>query len=149
MNPAAPPPSGAHLAPSASPLHPPSVIHNTRVLSSLGTYSSCFSGLIAGLLGLTNLNGFLLYFLTSIFTSIVLVTLKCNSNVQRYVPQSHSMLNTPEGGDATGSGSRSSKNWKGYWALTGIGQENLLGFLLFWIGSFALIHGKSSHPIFK
>ena len=31
--------------------------------------------------------------------------------------------------------------WRAWWALTGMGQENLLGFLLFWIGSYALIHG--------
>ena len=31
--------------------------------------------------------------------------------------------------------------WKGWWSLLGIGQENLLGFLLFWIGGYALIHG--------
>lgn len=28
--------------------------------------------------------------------------------------------------------------------LMGLGQENLLGFLLFWIGGYALIHGESS-----
>lgn len=33
---------------------------------------------------------------------------------------------------------------KGWWALMGLGQENLLGFLLFWIGSYALIHGESA-----
>ncbi|WWC73566.1 uncharacterized protein I206_107538 [Kwoniella pini CBS 10737] len=135
MNPTAPPPTGAHLAPEASPLHPPSVIHNTRILSSLGTYSACFSGLIAGLLGLTNLYGFALYLISSIFTSIILLLFKCNGDVIKYVAQSHSNLSNGENG-TFGNG----KKWKGYWALSGIGQENLLGFLLFWIGSFALIH---------
>jgi hypothetical protein len=27
--------------------------------------------------------------------------------------------------------------------LSGLGQEGLLGFLLFWIGGYALIHGTS------
>ncbi|WVW86772.1 hypothetical protein I302_108826 [Kwoniella bestiolae CBS 10118] len=139
MNPAAPPPTGAHLAPDASPLHPPSVMHNTRILSSLGTLSACFSGLISGILGLTNLSGFCLYLLSSVFTSVVLLVLKCNFNVKRYIPQSHSN-SSPPGGDPQGGGK--SRDWKGYWALTGINQENLLGFLLFWIGSFALIHGE-------
>nr|XP_019043388.1 hypothetical protein I302_07965 [Kwoniella bestiolae CBS 10118]OCF22318.1 hypothetical protein I302_07965 [Kwoniella bestiolae CBS 10118] len=170
MNPAAPPPTGAHLAPDASPLHPPSVMHNTRILSSLGTVSvrsldsnntttptrihcregdinanlitqlsACFSGLISGILGLTNLSGFCLYLLSSVFTSVVLLVLKCNFNVKRYIPQSHSN-SSPPGGDPQGGGK--SRDWKGYWALTGINQENLLGFLLFWIGSFALIHGE-------
>ncbi len=34
-------------------------------------------------------------------------------------------------------------------ALTGLGQENLLGFLLFWIGSYALIHGEWGFPASK
>nr|XP_018260160.1 uncharacterized protein I303_07077 [Kwoniella dejecticola CBS 10117]OBR82318.1 hypothetical protein I303_07077 [Kwoniella dejecticola CBS 10117] len=141
MNPTAPPPSGAHLAPEASPLHPPSVIHNNRILSSLGTYAACFSGLIAGLLGLTNLYGFALYILTSVFTSIILLLVKCNGDVTRYVAQAHSNLTNggPAGESASTTGARG-KSWKGLWALSGIGQENLLGFLLFWIGSFALIH---------
>ena len=36
------------------------------------------------------------------------------------------------------------KIWKGWWALMGLGQENLLGFLLFWIGGYALIHGEDT-----
>ncbi|WRT69561.1 uncharacterized protein IL334_006549 [Kwoniella shivajii] len=131
MNPTAPPPTAAHLSPDASPLHPPSVMHNTRVLSSLGTYSACFSGLIAGLLGLTNLSGFSLYIISSIFTASILFLIKCDSNVIRYVPQANLSVASESVG---------MKALKGYWALTGIGQENLLGFLLFWIGSYALIH---------
>ncbi|WVR08165.1 hypothetical protein IAU60_005211 [Kwoniella sp. DSM 27419] len=136
MNPAVPPPAAGHLAPDASPLHPPSVMHNTRVLSSLGTLSACFSGLVAGLLGLTNTSGFLLYILSAIFTAITLGTLKCNVDVLRYVPQAQGA--TADG--SPGTGGDAGKGWKGWWALAGIGQENLLGFLLFWIGSYALIH---------
>jgi len=33
--------------------------------------------------------------------------------------------------------------WRGWFSLLGIGQENFLGFLLFWIGGYALIHGMS------
>lgn len=46
-------------------------------------------------------------------------------------------------GGPTGGGGGGVVLWKGWYALTGLGQENLLGFLLFWIGSYALIHGKS------
>ncbi|KAK6908794.1 hypothetical protein I204_01921 [Kwoniella mangroviensis CBS 8886] len=141
MNPAAPPPTGAHLAPDASPLHPPSLMHNTRILSSLGTLSACFSGLISGILGFTNLNGFLLYLFSSIFTSFILLVLKCNFDVRRYIPQAHSNTSSADS-QSSGSGGGKSIEWKGYWALTGVNQENLLGFLLFWIGSFALIHGE-------
>ncbi|WVQ96124.1 hypothetical protein IAU59_003226 [Kwoniella sp. CBS 9459] len=138
MNPTAPPPTAVHLSPDASPLHPPSVMHNSRVLSSLGTLSACFSGLIAGLLGLTNLSGFFLYVLSAAFTSLVLGALKCNFNISRYVPQANSAIGSGVPG-AEGSGPKG-QEWKGWWALSGIGQENLLGFLLFWIGSYALIH---------
>lgn len=64
--------------------------------------------------------------------------LKCNLDIGRYVPQAHgvSVVGAPTGGGGGGV-----KLWKGWYALTGLGQENLLGFLLFWIGSYALIHG--------
>ncbi|WVQ79359.1 hypothetical protein IAT38_001456 [Cryptococcus sp. DSM 104549] len=134
------------LAPDASPLHPQSVVHNTQILSSLGTLSACFSGLIAGILGLTNSSGFLLYLLSSAFTALTLAAFKCNFNLARYVPQAQDLS---AGRPAAGAGGKQAKgkgkgaggvSWKGWFALAGIGQENLLGFLLFWIGSYALIH---------
>lgn len=55
----------------------------------------------------------------------------------KYVPEAHGVtVGVP--GQAGGG----VKTWKGWLALLGIGQENMLGFLLFWIGSFALIHGE-------
>nr|XP_031859746.1 uncharacterized protein CI109_004818 [Kwoniella shandongensis]KAA5526818.1 hypothetical protein CI109_004818 [Kwoniella shandongensis] len=144
MNPSGPPTLAAYVAPESSPLHPPSVMHNTRILSSLGTLSACFSGLISGILGLTNLSGFFLYLLSSFITAITLAALKCSFDIQRYVAESH----PPPGSVSTssltkgGAGKRGTGigGWKGWLALSGIGQENLLGFLLFWIGSYALIH---------
>lgn len=43
-----------------------------------------------------------------------------------------------------GPGAADAKAWKGWLGLLGVGQENFLGFLLFWIGSYALIHGGST-----
>ncbi|RXK38320.1 hypothetical protein M231_04362 [Tremella mesenterica] len=100
--------------PSASPLHPPSLC-------------ACFSGLTAGILGLTNYSGFLLYLITSLLSAIFISVLKCGLDPSKYVAQAHS----PTGGI---------KPWKAWWGLTGLGQESLLGFLLFWIGGYGLIH---------
>jgi len=92
--------------------------------------AACSSGLVAGILGLTNLTGFALYLLTSLLSALTIASLKCGLDVSRYVAQAH------------GSGGSGVVRWKGWLALFGMGQENLLGFLLFWIGSYALIHGE-------
>ena len=96
---------------------------------------ACFSGLVAGILGLTNLSGFALYVITSVLSALTVAILKCDFDVARFVPQAH------------GSGGAEVARWKGWMVLTGLGQENLLGFLLFWIGTYALIHGKFSHTM--
>jgi hypothetical protein len=66
---------------------------------------------------------------------------KCNLDIGKYVPQAHG-VNVGAGPVSGGGGGV--VLWKGWWALAGLGQENLLGFLLFWIGSYALIHGQST-----
>ncbi|RSH93401.1 hypothetical protein EHS25_007757 [Saitozyma podzolica] len=140
LAPSAPPPtaSASQFSPSSSPLHPPSLQHNARVLSSLSTLAACFSGLIAGILGLTNFSGFLLYLLTSLLSALSIASLKCGFDVSKYVPQAHG---TGAGGQGTTvSAAGEVRGWKGWVGLLGLGQENLLGFLLFWIGSYALIH---------
>ncbi|WVO23182.1 uncharacterized protein IAS62_004527 [Cryptococcus decagattii] len=140
MDPGGPPLLATQLSPEVSPLYPQSVMHNNRILSSISTLSACFSGLIAGILGLTNTSGFLLYLLSSVATAAAIGSLKCGFDLRRYVP----------GAQVQGMRQRVNKSsevkesgkyaWRGWWALLGLGQENLLGFLLFWIGSYALIH---------
>ena len=100
---------------------------------------ACFSGAVAGILGLTNSFGFILYLLASIFSALTVGLLKCKGDVGKYVAQAHAVS---QPGHA-GRGGRGVKTWRGWVALLGIGQENALGFLLFWIGGYALIHGKS------
>jgi hypothetical protein len=63
---------------------------------------------------------------------------KCEFDIGKYVPQAHGVS---IGAGPVGGGGGGVVLWKGWWALAGLGQENLLGFLLFWIGSYALIHG--------
>jgi len=103
--------------------------------------AACFSGLVAGILGLTNFSGFALYLLTSVLSAVTVAALKCGGDVGKFVPQSHSGAAGQPGAAAGGGGGI--KTWKGWWALLGLGQENMLGFLLFWIGTYALIHGES------
>lgn len=98
------------------------------------------------MLGLTNFAGFALYILTSLSSAFTVALLKCNLDIGKYVPQAHGVS---VAGAPTGGGGGGVKAWKGWWALTGLGQENLLGFLLFWIGSYALIHGKLNPSFMK
>ncbi|KAL1406563.1 hypothetical protein Q8F55_008269 [Vanrija albida] len=132
MDPSAAPLSRSQFSPAASALHPPSAIHNTGVIGSVATLTACFSGAIAGILGLTNLSGFALYLLTSALTGLTVAAVKCNFDVGKYSPQAHS--------DSGPQGAVRVASWKGWVELMGLGQENLLGFLLFWIGGYALVH---------
>jgi hypothetical protein len=78
------------------------------------------TGALSGILGLTNFSGFIFYFATAIASAAVVAVVKCKGDVKRFVPQAHG----PAGVSAP----------KAWLALMGLGQENLLSFLLFWIG---------------
>lgn len=118
----------AQSPPTPLPPHPRATQLTTSQLTA------CFSGAIAGILGLTNLTGFALYLATAVATGLTVAAVKCNFNVGKYSPQAHS--------DAGPQGAVVVASWKGWVELMGLGQENLLGFLLFWIGGYALIHGE-------
>ncbi|BEJ14946.1 hypothetical protein CspHIS471_0407130 [Cutaneotrichosporon sp. HIS471] len=124
--------SASQYSPTASALHPPSVQHNTQVLGSIATLTSCFAGLVAGVLGLPNLSGFALYLSTAILTGLTSAALKCGMDVGRYVPDAHA--------SAGPLGASKASTWRGWLGVTGISGENLLGYLLFWIGGYALVH---------
>ncbi len=119
--------------PSFSPLHMPSVQHNALILSNLATLCACFSGALAGVIGLKNLNGFFLYLVASVFNAGIIAAVKCNDpdasgiSLTRYIVAAHDPTGakTPNGGRAA---------LKALWGLAGIGQDTLLTFLLFWIG---------------
>jgi hypothetical protein len=129
--------------PSFSPLHPPSTQHNVLVLANLATLSSCFSGALAGVLGLKNVQGFILYAVASMLNAGMISVIKCRSpstgsktggqssagriDVKRYVAAAHDPTGAtiPRGTKAV---------LRTAWSLTGMGQDTLLTFLLFWIG---------------
>jgi hypothetical protein len=79
------------------------------------------------------------YILTSALSALSIGMLKCAWNVGKFVPQAHLGGGSQPGG---GSGGAGVSVWKGWFGLLGLGQENFLGFLLFWIGGYALIHGE-------
>jgi hypothetical protein len=125
-------PAGASaISPSYSPLHPPSVQHNVLILTNLCTLTSVFSGTLAGILGLLNLNGFFLYFFASLFNAGTIALLKCRNErtgkveLERFLPSLHDVNEGLKGWRLT---------VKALWNLMAVGQENLLTFLLFWIG---------------
>ncbi|KAI9639041.1 uncharacterized protein MKK02DRAFT_22113 [Dioszegia hungarica] len=126
--------SASHFSPSYSPLYPPAVAHNTRL-------SACFTGLVIGILGITNWRGFAFYALTSLGSAYLVSALKCGFNVSKYIDQGPKAAAEAEA-QAGGKGAVAGVGWKGWLGLMGVGQENVLGFLLFWIGGYALIHGE-------
>ena len=131
------------ISPSYSPLHPASVQHNTLILNNLCTLTSVFSGTLAGILGLLNLNGFFLYIFASLFNAGVIALLKCRNektgkvDLERFLPSLHDVNDTAKGWRLT---------VKAIWSLMGVGQENLLTFLLFWIGFYVRSHRSSGRP---
>jgi hypothetical protein len=92
--------------------------------------SACFTGLVIGILGITNWRGFAFYLFTSLVSAFLVSALKCDFNISKYVDQ----------GPKATPGRIGVRGWLG---LMGIGQENGVAFLLFWIGGYVLIHGKS------
>ncbi|TWU75480.1 hypothetical protein ED733_005227 [Metarhizium rileyi] len=53
------------------PIVPDSVVHNTKVLSNLQSLTASLFGVAAGILGLESYNGFLVYIVLSLFTSLL------------------------------------------------------------------------------
>jgi hypothetical protein len=137
-------PAAVRIPPTFSPLHPPSVQHNTRILSTLSTLTCAFAGALAGILGLVNWQGFAFYLFASVINALAIVLFKTSRvggssagrssvsvtrGLKRCLPglnQGNMSGGTREDGMGT--------LFKGIWQLAGIGQENILTFLLFWIG---------------
>jgi hypothetical protein len=152
MNPAGDPnanPAAPRISPTFSPLHPPSVQHNTRVLSSLSTLTVAFAGALAGILGLVNWQGFAFYVVASICNALTIMVLKTGNVGSTAAERSSVSLtrgmkrclpglnqgNTSTGAREDGMGTL----FKGIWQLAAIGQENILTFLLFWIGFYVSV----------
>jgi hypothetical protein len=145
-------PSVQRIQPTFSPLHPPSVQRNIQTLSSLSTLTTAFAGALAGILGLVNWQGFAFYVVASLWNALAIILLKTTrvgehasstggrkkESVVRVLKRCLPGLNqgnaTSTSGGGTGREDGTRTLLKGIWQLSAIGQENVLTFLLFWIG---------------
>lgn len=91
---------------SAQLVYGPNVQHNASLVT-VKFISSCFSGAVAGILGLQNWLGFALFALSTLLTSACVSIVNCKGKPARYLPGGWSELLNP-------------------------GQENVFSFILVW-----------------
>jgi len=103
----------------ASLIYGPHLQTNLSTVFSVKFFVSVFAGATAGVLGLTNLAGFLLFALSTLFSAALVVLLKCGGSPAKYV----------------GDGS------SGFLHLLSPGMDNIFGFILTW----TLFYGMSFH----
>ncbi|QRV88220.1 hypothetical protein RhiJN_16238 [Ceratobasidium sp. AG-Ba] len=100
----------------AQRIFPQNAQHNALVLSNIKFVSSCFVGAVAGILGLQNLYGFLLFGISLFVTAGIVAGLKLKGgNVEKYVA--------------------------GGWVdMINPGQENIFSFVLLWTLFYGIVH---------
>jgi len=101
----------------ASLIYGPHLQTNLSTVFSIKFFISIFAGATAGVLGLTNLAGFLLFALSTLLCACLVVVLKCGGSPAKYV----------------GDGS------SGILHLLSPGMDNIFGFILSW----TLFYGMS------
>lgn len=62
----------------------PNVMHN-QSLTTVKFLSACFTGAVAGILGLENLLGFALFFASTLFTSACIYAINCKGRPAKYL----------------------------------------------------------------
>jgi hypothetical protein len=72
-------------SPPEANINPAAVAHNVGVLSSVHFLSACFSGAAAGILGLTNFYGFLLFFVSLLFSALCISVLRYGRSLRTLV----------------------------------------------------------------
>ncbi|KAM0752675.1 hypothetical protein T439DRAFT_323289 [Meredithblackwellia eburnea MCA 4105] len=94
----------------------PNVLQNTQSLSYVKSTTASLSGALAGILGLTNLNGFIFYLITSLSVGVTFALANAGGRSGRYFVG-------------------------GVREVVGGGVlDNLFGFVLFWTLFYALVH---------
>ncbi|KAF8602577.1 hypothetical protein BDV93DRAFT_523950 [Ceratobasidium sp. AG-I] len=97
-------------------IFPQNAQHNALVLSNIKFVSSCFVGAVAGILGLQNLYGFLLFGVSLLVTAGVVTGLKCKgAGLDRFIAG-------------------------GWVELVNPGQENVFSFVLLWTLFYGIVH---------
>ncbi|KAG8738838.1 hypothetical protein FRC10_006449 [Ceratobasidium sp. 414] len=101
----------------AQRIFPQNAQHNALVLANIKFVSSCFVGAVAGILGLQNLYGFLLFAVSLFVTAGAIAGLKLK-------------------------GKRVDKFVAGGWVeVLNPGQENIFSFVLLWTLFYGIVHG--------
>ncbi len=95
-------------------LYGPHVLSNSNAIYNVKFISACFTGAVAGIIGLENWRGFVLFLFTTLFTSLVLHFVNLKANPKKYVQGGFPEIFNP-------------------------GQENTFSFILVW----TLFYGSS------
>ncbi|BGP70700.1 hypothetical protein NBRC10513v2_004061 [Rhodotorula toruloides] len=85
-------PPTAPTTSSGSPIFVPNLVHNQRALYYVKSTTACIAGSIAGILGLTNLHGFVLFFITSFGVGALYSAVNCGMKPGRYFPKAREPL---------------------------------------------------------
>ncbi|PRQ71376.1 Rab5-interacting protein (Rab5ip)-domain containing protein [Rhodotorula toruloides] len=112
-------PPTAPTTSSGSPIFVPNLVHNQRALYYVKSTTACIAGSIAGILGLTNLHGFVLFFITSFGVGALYSAVNCGMKPGRYFPKAREPL------------------------LSGT-LGNCFSFILFWTLFYSLVHSSTS-----
>ncbi|KAK0190354.1 hypothetical protein F5146DRAFT_1137187 [Armillaria mellea] len=99
---------------AAQLIYGPNVQANTSLVT-IKFLSSCFSGAVAGILGLENWVGFALFLVSTLFTSVCIHTINCRGNAGKYMPRGVADLVNP-------------------------GQDNAFTFVLVWTLFYGIVH---------
>ncbi|KAF5364196.1 hypothetical protein D9756_000104 [Leucocoprinus leucothites] len=109
------PPAMSANANTNNVINPAAVAHNVNILSSVHFLSACFSGAAAGILGLTNFSGFLLFFVSLLFSALCVSTFRCGGHPAQYLSD-------------------------GGWELVKPTQDTVFGFILLWTLFYGIVH---------
>ncbi|KAH9971235.1 hypothetical protein BGW80DRAFT_1460744 [Lactifluus volemus] len=93
----------------------PHVLFNNNSIYNVKFISSCFTGAVAGILGLENSLGFILFILTTLSTSLYLHFFNLKGNPKKYVQG-------------------------GFIEVINPGQENTFSFILVWTLFYGIVH---------
>jgi hypothetical protein len=91
---------------AAQRIYQPNVVANSSLLT-VKFISSCFAGAVAGILGLDNLAGFVLFLAATLLTTVCTYFINCRGNPGKFVPGGLAELANP-------------------------GQDNIFAFILVW-----------------
>lgn len=91
---------------AAQRIYQPNVVANSSLLT-VKFISSCFAGAVAGILGLDNLAGFVLFLAATLLTTVCTYFINCRGKPRKFVPGGLAELANP-------------------------GQDNIFAFILVW-----------------